>query len=267
MSGINRITQRRKEVAETRSDNIWELRLADGDDVYTCFLASGDEDDSKLDDYYVHVVEGVSDSGSRIWTNYFCPKTLDEQSACPVCETGERASHRFGVWCFVYYIMHNTQKNDEWEAITTATGQTRFKETVNSIRVFTRGFGLHDTMWNQLVALYGEYGGLNTLVTKISRVGEGLQTVYTFTGTPHKPTLPEGTQKDIDALEPIRDHFVGRFPIDKFLMSNVPVSSGASDVFGGESSPPWEESTTEVVSAPPQTEDEIDALFKNEFGD
>jgi hypothetical protein len=191
MPGIAKIAGRRdEERVNTQFTPTRDLFLKDGDTAYVSFVPTGDEDDNRLDSLWIHTIQKTSDSGQKLFDSIVCQRTEDNDQ-CEFCAEDNRAQHQFALWTYVYYILHPTQANDEWTLEQTAGGNKRYKETVENYRVFRRGFGRSDYLWNNLVDIYTENGALNKFVTRIKRTGSGMQdTSYSIivTSTPVKLT-------------------------------------------------------------------------------
>ena len=204
MSGINRIQKARedsrKPVQQDRGKEIW---LKDGDQIFCTSAATGDENDTLLDELYLYTFR----VGNR-WTNLLKDDKVDS-SGVP---QDTRASHKFAFWAYVFQIIHTEKRVDDWEEVEGPAGQKMFVETVNDFRIISLSFGLRDYIWNQLVEVYSDWGGLNKGVIRIKRIGAGAyDTSYSITATPKKDEIPTEKNSDIEKLPPIKEYFFERY--------------------------------------------------------
>ena len=207
MSGIKEIAGRREQEKSTQVQSGMELWLKDGDQAFVAFAATGEEDDHKLDDVYIHTLRSVGDSGADNFSTVICGKTFEE--ACELCKK-DRPSHQFAIWSYVYYILHskNEGDNEEWEEVETKTHQKVYKETIGDFRLFRRGFGQRDYLWEMLVGIYGDAGNLNTKITRISRKGSKMKdTSYMIVSTSSDVKLPKEAQEKLAELPGIKEFF------------------------------------------------------------
>ena len=213
--GIARISQRRDEVKAKQSiggsgQNLW---LRDGDQALVNLIPTGEEDDARLDDFFMHSFQMPGDDGSMRWNSSLCEKRTFEDSskACEHCDKDEGAQHQFGVWCLVHDVFHKENRKDSgWEEIVSPRGGTKiYKETVNDFRVFARGFGSRDYLWNQVVDLYNEEPELASIVVRIKRTGSARDdTTYSVAATSKRTELSEEQMEKAKELPNIRDFFM-----------------------------------------------------------
>ena len=168
MSGIQKIKQNRQQDFQSFGMELW---LKDGDKAYVAFLASGKEDDARLDDYYRHSIELVDANGTRRWDNYICQKKAGQE--CRHCSNDHKPQHRFGLWVYVYHIVHAEKRNDTWTEVKLKTGGVEYKEDVNDFRIFSQGFGQKDYIWNQVVDIYQEHG--TDKIVRVRRTGNEMK--------------------------------------------------------------------------------------------
>ena len=204
MSGINRIQKARedsrKPVQQDRGKEIW---LKEGDQIFCTSAATGDENDTLLDELYLYTFR----VGNR-WTNLLKDDKVDS-SGVP---EDTRASHKFAFWAYVFKIIHAEKRVDDWEEVEGPAGQKMFVETVNDFRIISLSFGLRDYIWNQLVEVYSDWGGLNKGVIRIKRIGSGAyDTSYSITATPKKDEIPTEKTSEIKELPKIKDYFFERY--------------------------------------------------------
>mgnify|MGYP001559837288 CR=1 FL=1 len=211
--GITEIqTKYENEKANQQSSGNMELWLKDGDIAYVAIIPSGEENDHRLGDFWIHsdVQTITQDTGEKktTWTDYLCMKTLDK--ACERCVGKNWPGHKFAFWVHALYILHAKQANEEWEPIKSQTGVTKYKEEINKTMLYKSGFGKGGYLWNQVVDLYGEIGKLNTNVVRIGRRGEKLDTSYTIAATQNPVKLPKDVLEQIAALPNVVDYYVAK---------------------------------------------------------
>mgnify|MGYP003661679520 FL=1 len=116
MVGISGIQNRidRRTSSETSSELRKELWFKDGDQAFMSVVATGDEDDPKLADYWMYT---FNDEGR--WTSVLGGAN-GPLAAVP---EGTRPSHRFGVWAFVHDVLHIERRVDTWEPVEGPSGR------------------------------------------------------------------------------------------------------------------------------------------------
>lgn len=214
MSGIAKITQRRKEEVESYGKGGQELWLSkDGDAAIVSFIATGDPDDSRLDDFWVHTKNFIRDDGSNGYKTFFCEKALDDSKPCEFVHTekGQYPSHQFGIWCYVHKIYYADKRNDKCIEEKSKAGATVWAETVGDFRVFSKGFGKGQYLWNQLVDIYNEDQTLTKMLVKISRSGSKMDTTYAIRPGRAKSDLAKELLEKTKDLPNIRDFFRKRY--------------------------------------------------------
>lgn len=204
MAGIKRI-QQSKEEGQKESRGIGnELILKDGDQAFLKFVATGNDDDERMGDAWFHTIKTPRDDGYTQFKTVLCER---ESGTCKLCKD-EKASHQFGIWVFVYYVMHTERKSDDWTIEKTPSGTERYRENVNDFRVFRRGFGLNDYLWNQVVDIYTEEGSLNQKVVRIKRVGSGMKdTSYSLSVSGNQAKVSKELEKKEKDLPSMLDYF------------------------------------------------------------
>ena len=209
MSGINRIQKFREDFKDTRNGGLTraergkEVWLKDGDQIFLSSVATGDENDTLLDELYLYTFRN-----GNSWTNVLKDDRVD-LSGVP---EDVRPSHKFAFWAYIHNIIHMEKRNDDWESIEGPGGKRMYKEIINDFRIVSLSFGRGDYVWNQLVDIYSDWGGLNKGVMKIKRTGTGAyDTSYSIQATPKKDEIPEDKQKEFGDLEPIKDYFFERY--------------------------------------------------------
>ena len=205
MSGITRIQQgreesRRPDVTFTPGKEIW---FRDGDQVFLSSVATGSDDDKYLDELYLYVFR----AGTRL-VNLL----KDDRVDTSIVPEDVRPSHKFAIWAYIHNIIHLEKRNDDWVEIEGPSGKKMYKEDINDFRIISLSFGRGDYVWNQLVDVYSDWGGLNKGVMKIKRTGTGAyDTSYSIQATPKKDEVPEDKKKEFGDLVPIKDYFFERY--------------------------------------------------------
>jgi len=229
MSGINRIQQKMENFRDgkfggpSRSDKP-EIWFKDGDQVFVTSAATGDENDTLLDEIYLYTFEH-----NGRWVNVLKDDRVDTSNIPEKDAQGKeiRPSHKFVFWGYVHHVIHSEKKQDDWEEIAGPGGRKLFKETVNDFKVIPMAFGRGDYVWNQLVDAYSDWGSLSKGVLKIKRTGTGqFDTSYTITATPKKDEIPEDRLKEVAGLKPIKDYYFETYG-EKFEIQES--SSGGND--------------------------------------
>ena len=205
MSGISMIqTKRENRYQGGQDDNRMpgrEIFFKDGDQAFLSPIATGDEGDTNLDEIYLYTYR----DGNR-WMNILDDSEVDTS----MVPADTRASHKFAFWAYVHDVVHTEARNDEWEPVSGPGGRKMFKETVNDFRVVCLTFGRSDYIWNQLVDVYNDWGGLDKGVVRIKRTGAGMQdTSYAIAATTRKDEIPEDA--DDDYLPSIKEYFKTRY--------------------------------------------------------
>ena len=205
MSGISMIqTKRENRYQGGQDDNRMpgrEIFFKDGDQAFLSPIATGDEGDTNLDEIYLYTYR----DGNR-WMNILDDSEVDTS----MVPADTRASHKFAFWAYVHDVVHTEARIDEWEPVSGPGGRKMFKETVNDFRVVCLTFGRSDYIWNQLVDVYNDWGGLDKGVVRIKRTGAGMQdTSYAIAATTRKDEIPEDA--DDDSLPSIKEYFKSRY--------------------------------------------------------
>ena len=205
MSGISMIqTKRENRYQGGQDDNRMpgrEIFFKDGDQAFLSPIATGDEGDTNLDEIYLYTYR----DGNR-WMNILDDSEVDTS----MVPADTRASHKFAFWAYVHDVVHTEARNDEWEPVSGPGGRKMFKETGNDFRVVCLTFGRSDYIWNQLVDVYNDWGGLDKGVVRIKRTGAGMQdTSYAIAATTRKDEIPEDA--DDDSLPSIKEYFKSRY--------------------------------------------------------
>jgi len=223
MSGISRIAQKRDSIrnpVETSSNR--EVWFKDGDQAFLSPIATGEENDTKLDEIYMYTFRN---SDNR-WTNRLQDESIDNSDI----PSNIRPSHKFAFWAYVHEIIHPEKKNDSWEEIAGPNGRKVFKEVVNDFKVIALTFGRSDYIWNQLVDIYNDWGGLNKGVMRVKRTGTGMyDTSYTLAATARASEIPEEQLASIDDLTSIRGYFLERYGNTSSPNGTVSLDEGSSN--------------------------------------
>ena len=200
MSGIKKIQQRVSSNDQpTSTGDRKEIWINDKEQMFFTAVATGHDDDVHMDDYYRYGFQ----SGNR-WNYILQDERLDYKSIIP---EGLRAQHMFGLWIYVYDVIHVEKKVETWDETETADGRKVFVEHVNDFRILTLSFGMGDAYWNKLVNIYSEWGTLDKGVLRLSRVGTQRNTTYDIMPTTRELEIPEDRQKEIKDLDQIKDYF------------------------------------------------------------
>ena len=205
MSGISRIAQKREAIRNPveRSAN-QEIWFKDGDQAFLSPIATGDENDTNLDEIYMYTFKNADNR----WTNRLQDDSIDNSDV----PSNIRPAHKFAFWAYVHEIIHPEKKNDSWEELAGPAGRKVFKELVNDFRVIALTFGRSDYIWNQLVDVYNDWGGLNKGVMRVKRTGTGMyDTSYTLAATARASEIPEDKLAEVADLPSIRGYFLERY--------------------------------------------------------
>ena len=205
MSGISMIqTKRENRYQGGQDDNRMpgrEIFFKDGDQAFLSPIATGDEGDTNLDEIYLYTYR----DGNR-WMNILDDPEVDTS----MVPADTRASHKFAFWAYVHDVVHTEARNDEWEPVSGPGGRKMFKETINDFRVVCLTFGRSDYIWNQLVDVYNDWGGLDKGAIRIKRTGAGMQdTSYAIAATTRKDEIADDA--DEDSLPSIKEYFKSRY--------------------------------------------------------
>ena len=225
MGGINRIQERREEQRTGFSNGNQavgrEIWFKDGDQAFLTALATGHEDDSKLDEFYIYTYR----SGNR-WVNLLSDPDTDTSDV----PSDTRPSHKFGFWAFVHEVIHPEKRVDSWEEIAGPGGKKMYKEEVNDFRIISLGFGRSDYIWNQLVDVYNDWTGLNKGVMRVRRTGSGMyDTSYSLAATARDADVPQERMTEVAELPDIKTYFRERYGGVPDYTSNATVSLNGSD--------------------------------------
>ncbi len=206
MSGITRIQTSREDSRRPAQQDRpagKEIWLKDGDQVFLTSIATGDENDTLLDELYLYTFR----VGNR-WMTVLKDERVDDTDV----PDDTRPSHKFAFWAYVHEVIHAEKRVAEWEEIEGPSGKRLFKETVNDYRVISLGFGRSDYIWNQLVDVYSDWGALNKGVMRIKRTGAGMyDTSYQISATPKKDEIPKDKVAEAKELAVIKEYFFERY--------------------------------------------------------
>ena len=275
MAGIAKITQKHKEDNKSNFGGGKDLFLRDGDQAIVAIVASGEENDHLLDDYFQHTVNSTDvTTGANRFNSVVCGKTTGKY--CDLCAKGQPSRRRFAVWMYVYFVYHTEKKRDDWKEVQHPAGGKLFKEDVNDFRVFSQGFGSRDYLWNQLVDIHFENEGLNKKKVRVKRTGAGRDdTSYSIQVFQNAPVdLSKDILVKIKNLPSVLDYITQK-ESDNESNKAVSLTQKQEEAV---SEKPQAAVRTRKVSAPPSTvkeesskpevevmESEIDALFKEEL--
>ena len=229
MSGIGRIQEQRETRSQGGSNGVpgREIWFRDGDHAFLSSIATGEEGDTNLDEIYMYTYN----SGNR-WVNLLDDEDVDK-SGVP---DNQRPSHKFAFWAYVHEIIHSERRNDDWEVVNGPGGKKLYKETINDFRIVSLTFGRSDYIWNQLVDLYNDWGGLDKGVMRIKRTGTGMfDTSYQLAATARQEEVPEDVEAKIADLPTVKEYFKSRYGGQQSMqapaMAGVSTSSDDDELF------------------------------------
>ena len=229
MSGIGRIQEQREPRSQGGSNGVpgREIWFRDGDQAFLSSIATGEEGDTNLDEIYMYTYN----SGNR-WVNLLDDDDVDK-SGVP---DNQRPSHKFAFWAYVHEIIHSERRNDDWEVVNGPGGKKLYKETINDFRIVSLTFGRSDYIWNQLVDLYNDWGGLDKGVMRIKRTGTGMfDTSYQLAATARQEEVPEDVEAKIADLPTVKEYFKSRYGGQQSMqapaMAGVSTSSDDDELF------------------------------------
>ena len=236
MSGIsmiqNNISSKETRATQNSEANGKEVWLKDGDQVFMKSMATGEEGDIHMEEFYVYEFQqGVDKSWTSVLVENGEPVSSVPSEAM-VYEDGRRKAprHKFALWGYVTEILHTEQRVDSWEEITSPSGSKMYKETVNDFKVLTLSFGAQNSNWNQFVDIYEDNGSLDKNVMRVRRRGSSLDTTYTITSTSGALQLPEDKQAELKNLTPIKEYLSQRYgAVDTISSDNVPSDAVSVD--------------------------------------
>lgn len=233
MAGIAGIVQKRLEEPKFDGERRQDLWLKDGDVAAVTFVPTGGDDgDHRLDQFVFKSYTALSDTGSKQYRNCFCDHPMEDGSCAGYCPQDSQMKKEFGIWAYVHSIEHAQQNTSQqegaerWEERRTPSGGSRFVEKVEDFKVFHRGFGRNDSFFNQLVGIYDETEDLRKNVSKISRKGASLDTVYTISLTQVKSPVTAEKWAEAEELVPIKEYMSKHYGCDRLK----PGGGGSSTV-------------------------------------
>jgi hypothetical protein len=206
MSGIKMIQQRASRSTSSERSGAGSLRrelwLRDGDQAFLASVATGDDDDPFLEEYWMHTFRDE---------NTFKSVLSGPDGPLGQVPSDSKPQHRFGFWAYIIEVYHSEQRMDSWESITGPSGKTMYKEIVNDFRIIPLSFGRGNYIWNQLVDVYNDWGFLNKGVIRIRRAGAALDTTYTITATTKEDEIPDDKYTDISDLPSVKDYLMDTY--------------------------------------------------------
>ena len=236
MSGIsmiqNNIQSRENRTPQGSESSGKEVWLKDGDQVFMKSIATGEEGDIHLDDFYIYEFQQGMD---KSWTSVLVENgepVASVPSEAMVYEDGRRKAprHKFALWVYVTEIMHTEQRVDTWEEVTSPSGNKLYKETVNDFKVMTLSFGAQNANWNQFVDIFEDNGTLDKSVIRVKRRGSALDTTYTITSTSGSIELPDDKQAEVKNLTPIKEYLGQRYgAVESASFDDVPSDAVSVD--------------------------------------
>jgi len=205
MAGISRIVSQREAYrnparSEAPHKEIW---FKDGDQAFITPVATGNENDERLDDIYMYTFRQ-----ENRWTNLLKDDSVDTSEV----PENIRPSHKFAFWGYVHEIIHPDRRQDSWTEIEGPAGRKMYREEVNDFRVIALTFGRSDYIWNQLVDVYNDWGSLDKGVIRVKRTGTGMyDTSYQIAATARESELPTEKLQEIDDLQTILSYYKERY--------------------------------------------------------
>lgn len=149
--GMDSLKKAQEQAREASGSKLFQNQLRLGGDARVArirFL-------SDVDDFFwawFHPVPSTSRLGKKFTRLMYC--THQDGEDCQYCaKTGEDVSsvkRRLFFWVYVYDILHNKRKNDEWEGIE-YLGDKYWKEPVNAPRILETGPGFNGTIENKFI--------------------------------------------------------------------------------------------------------------------
>ena len=220
MSGIKSIQERACGSTSSERSNSGGLRkemwLRDGDQAFIIPVATGDDDDPFLEEYWMHTFRDE---------NTFKSILSGPDGPLGVVPSDSKPQHRFAFWTYVTEVFHSERRIDSWESTTGPSGKTMYKEVVNDFRILPLTFGRGNYIWNQLVDVYNDWGYLNKGVVRVRRTGAGLDTTYTITATTKEDEIPEDRYNTIGDLQSVKDYMM-----ETYSESSAPSEEPAASV-------------------------------------
>ena len=223
MAGISRIVSQREAFRNPNKDQVahQEIWFKDGDQAFITPVATGNEEDDKLDDIYLYTFRE-----DNRWINLLKDDSVDTSSV----PDNIRPSHKFAFWGYVHEIIHADRRQDAWTEIEGPGGRKMYRQEVNDFKVVALSFGRSDYIWNQLVDVYIDWGTLDKGVIRVKRTGVGMyDTSYQIAATARDEELPTDKLQEIDGLQTIQSYYKERYSGNPELSLN-----GTSTLYGND---------------------------------
>ena len=223
MAGISRIVSQREAFRNPNKDQVahQEIWFKDGDQAFITPVATGNEEDDKLDDIYLYTFRE-----DNRWINLLKDDSVDTSSV----PDNIRPSHKFAFWGYVHEIIHADRRQDAWTEIEGPGGRKMYRQEVNDFKVVALSFGRSDYIWNQLVDVYNDWGTLDKGVIRVKRTGVGMyDTSYQIAATARDEELPTDKLQEIDGLQTIQSYYKERYSGNPELSLN-----GTSSLYGND---------------------------------
>jgi hypothetical protein len=224
MAGISRIVSQREAFRNPNTDQAarQEIWFKDGDQAFITPVATGNEDDDRLDDIYLYTFRE-----DNRWINLLKDESVDTSSV----PDNVRPSHKFAFWGYVHEIIHADRRQEAWTEIEGPGGRKMYRQEVNDFKVVALSFGRSDYIWNQLVDVYNDWGNLDKGVIRVKRTGVGMyDTSYQIAATARDEELPTDKLQEIGNLQTIKAYYRERYSGNPELSLN-----GTSSLYGDDS--------------------------------
>ena len=223
MAGISRIVSQREAFRNPNKDQVahQEIWFKDGDQAFITPVATGNEEDDKLDDIYLYTFRE-----DNRWINLLKDDSVDTSSV----PDNIRPSHKFAFWGYVHEIIHADRRQDAWTEIEGPGGRKMYRQEVNDFKVVALSFGRSDYIWNQLVDVYNDWGTLDKGVIRVKRTGTGMyDTSYAIAATARASEIPDDKLTAIDDLSSIKGYFLERYGNPVSPNGTVSLDGASSD--------------------------------------
>jgi len=190
LKGIEAVRKQQEEYIQNFSkDKIRNLMI--GDKEFAVFRFISDKDD--FIDARAHDMQVSTPKGMKWAKNKYCT----EDRSCTYCAQGNDSKEKLFFWIYVYYINHSkqnqyfeknpTREEFKWAKTQDNLGNIYFKEEVNSPMIFCIGVGKDGVYKKTITSWINEWNTLTDRDYKITRSGEGINTIYSFIYKEAKP--------------------------------------------------------------------------------
>ncbi len=224
MPGIAGIGRKRQETASdggNRREQFW----IEGSQVYLTSVGTAKEDDPYMDSFWIYTFQ---ENGS--WTKVLA----DDEGPLREVPKGTKASYRFGFWAWIHKVIHEENKNDDWQEIYLPDGKTKqYVEDVGQFRMCILPFGKDDMYYNDFVQMYNDWGGdLSKGVIRVIRRGTGRSTNYSLSAQSADLPIPDEALADIDDLPTAWDYMMDNYGVGE-SSGGGGIPEGAESLDGG----------------------------------